>query len=129
MLAASLLQRSHRLIRFLVSGVSATLIHWAGMAALLALGTHASMATASGAAIGATANYVMQRRFTFHSSARHRDLIPLYIAAVALGWVVNLLVFSVLHDAVHLTIPLAQVSTSLAVAFMNYWIFKRIVFQ
>lgn len=99
------------------------------MAALLAAGTNASLATASGAATGAAANYLLQRRFTFHSTARHRDLVPLYMAAVVLGWIVNLLVFSVLHDGMRLTIAPAQVTTSLITAFLNYWIFKRIVFQ
>jgi putative flippase GtrA len=125
--SSTFIKQSSFTLRFLISGGISTPLHWATMAMLFNMGAHASTATAAGGAMGGLANLLLQREFTFHSSAHRRELVPFYVVAVLVGWMANILVFSVLHGGARLPVPLAQCITSLFVAFLNFWLFKRIL--
>jgi len=116
-------------MRFIVSGGAATLSHWLTMALLILAGMDSAMATAAGAAIGAGVNYLMQKTYTFRSESSHRVALPRYIAACALLWLANLLLFVSLNRLFALPVVPAQFVTTALVAMMSYLLYRRIVFN
>src|SRR5699024_5113999 len=102
--------------RFLISGGSATALHWGAMSILITLGADAVVATAVGAALGAVSNYLLQFHRTFQARAQHSRAMPRYFAVVCVGWLVNQLVFMGLHEGLALAVTPAQVLTTLLVA-------------
>lgn len=127
--APSVFARAARGARFAAAGIAATLLHWACMAALIAAGSDARLATALGALAGAALNYPLQHRHTFSSTRAHGSALPRYLAACAVGWLANLLLFALLHGPVALAAPIAQALTTVAVAALNYLLYARMVFH
>ncbi len=116
-------------MRFALSGGLATASHWLVMALMINVGTLPATATAVGAFIGAVVNYILQRNVTFKSNAAHRSTLRRYFAVCTLLWVANLLFFSIFHHAILLSAMYAQGITTLVVALMSYFLYKRIVFN
>ena len=116
-------------IRFVASGGVATLSHWLAMALLMAAGTSPVMATSSGAVVGALVNYLMQKAYTFRSSNSHHIELPRYVAACALLWLANQLLFMLLMRLLDLSIPSIQLLTTAVVALLSYWLYRRMVFN
>lgn len=120
---------SAQIVRFLLGGGTATLVHWVTMVALIMSGTQASVATTVGAFIGALVNYGLQYHVTFSSMARHRDTLPGFLVVSALSLGVNSIVFYALHVFVQWPALISQTVTSGLVAFSNFLLFKRLVFH
>jgi len=116
-------------LRFIVAGGTATLAHWLTMALLVVAGTAPSMATATGAVAGAGVNYLMQKTYTFRSTNDHRVALPRYVAACALLWLANLLLFVLLHRLLHVPVASAQFVTTAFVALLSYALYRRMVFN
>lgn len=116
-------------IRFVLSGGLATTSHWLVMALMINTGIFPTIATATGAFIGAIINYILQRNMTFKFKATHRSTLPRYIIVCVLLWVANLLIFFVLHRITLISTMNAQGFTTLVVALMSYFLYKRIVFN
>lgn len=115
--------------RFVVAGGLATTVHWAAMAAGVAAGMDAVAATASGAAVGAAANYALQRRALDAGAVCHRRAVPRYLLACAIAWVANLVVFAALLALTTWTITIAQAVTTAVVAALNFLLYDRLVFH
>lgn len=116
-------------MRFALSGGVATTTHWLVMAVMLSSGIEPSVATASGALIGAIVNYFLQRNITFQSKARHRSALVRYAGVCTLTWFANLVIFIVLYHIILLTPMYAQGITTFLVALISYVLYKRIVFN
>ncbi|MEQ5836030.1 GtrA family protein [Marinobacter sp. NFXS9] len=114
---------------FLVSGGTATLVHWATMALLMSGGLSAAMATAIGSLTGAAANYGLQRRLAFRNAGPHTRTLPRYVLSCATGWLANLVVFRVLFEVAGLPAAPAQVLTTGLVTGLNYLMYERLVFH
>ncbi|WP_249976916.1 GtrA family protein [Vreelandella olivaria] len=111
-----------RLPRFLAAGGMATLLHWGLMALLVACSVQAWCATALGMAVGATANYFLQRRYVF-SPARGFSL-GVYLLSVGMAWSVNLVAFQLLHGG-GMGIAAAQFLSSAGVALLNFLFLQK----
>ncbi|MEN8213786.1 MAG: GtrA family protein [Pseudomonadota bacterium] len=121
--------RLSEVMRFITAGGMATLSHWLTMALLIAAGALPALATAVGAVVGAVANYLLQKAYTFRSGHSHHIVLPRYVAACALLWLANLLLFILLHRLFDLSIPPAQLLTTAFVALLSYWLFRSVVFN
>lgn len=118
-----------QILRFLVSGGAATLIHWAVMGALVVAGGNPVLSTAVGAVAGSAFNYVLQFSWAFNGVARHSAAIPAYVLVVILGWALNAALYACLTLFFEIGIVKAQVFTTAIVAVMNFSVYKRIVFH
>ncbi|AXS85320.1 MULTISPECIES: GtrA family protein [Marinobacter] len=117
-----------RLPRFLLAGGFATLLHWLTMLALIGFGMSAVVATTIGATIGLLMNYLAQHRYAFCSGLPHRIAFPRYLTGASLGWILNLLSFSLLLAA-GISVALSQLIATGLVAFANYLFAERFVFH
>jgi len=115
-------------VRFTLVGGLATVSHWLVMALAINLGAMPAMATAIGAVIGALVNYILQRNVTFQSNNSHRTALRRYLIVCLLIWGANLFIFFTLYHIVLLATVYAQLLTTLLVAFMSYFLYKRTVF-
>ena len=77
-------------IRYTAVGGIATLVHYIVLVVLVErAGMNPPIAAALGAACGALAGYVGNRRFTFLSDAPHRRALPRYLLVAAGGALAN----------------------------------------
>jgi len=116
-------------IRFILSSGFATASHWFVMAIMIVAGVDPTMATAGGALIGAIVNYFLQREITFRSNSTHRSTLLRYIAVCAIIWLFNLMLFFFFYKIALFSTLVAQSITTLAVAFISYFLYKGIVFN
>ncbi|KAA1174381.1 GtrA family protein [Marinobacter salinexigens] len=124
----TLISGKQRLSRFLIAGGLATFVHWLSMYVLIRFGMTAEPATAFGAALGLLANYSLQYRYAFRSALPHRVAFSRYLSTSALGWGLNLALFSFIRFAGADTL-VSQVVTTGLVAFANYLLADRYVFH
>lgn len=115
-----------RLFRFVISGGSATALHFAVMGLLIYLGTEAVYATMTGAIAGALLNYLLQYNYTFRSKKSHIHASMHFTVASGLAWLSNLLLFIIFHQQLMLSIPVAQIITTGLVTIQNYFMYKYI---
>lgn len=118
-----------QVVRFLVFGGASTAIHWAVMWSLVTIGLTPIVATSMGAVVGSVFNYAFQFFWTFDGVARHEKAIPVYVCTVVLAWVANASFYYLLTSFCEMGVEVAQVSTTIAVAAMNFILYKRIVFH
>ncbi|MGB1458090.1 GtrA family protein [Spongiibacter marinus] len=114
--------------RFLVSGGAATAVHYAAMTALVLAGIDPNLATATGAILGAIANYFLLFHWAFNSTRSHRQSVPRYLLVCATGWTLNLLFFYSAHNLMQLPVPVAQLFSTAVVCLSNYLLYRRAVF-
>jgi len=119
----------HQLQGFIAAGGLATLFHWLVMAALIAAGLEATLATASGSVSGAALNYGLQRRLAFRNAGPHSATLWRYIGSCFVAWLCNLVFFFLLNNLLTLPVPLSQVVTTALVAALNYIVYQRLVFH
>lgn len=110
-------------------GGASTVMHWAVMGLLVTIGVHPVAATSIGAVVGSVFNYVFQFFWTFDGVARHRKAIPTYVCTVVLAWVANASIYCLLTSFSEMSVAVAQISTSIAIAAVNFILYKRIVFN
>lgn len=110
--------------RFLAAGGAATLLHWGVMAVLVTCGVQAWCATALAMAVGATANYFLQRRYVFFQVQGFS--VGSYLLSVAMAWSVNLAAFQVLHASGAAVAP-AQFASTVLVGVLNFLFLQRFV--
>ncbi|PCH97221.1 MAG: polysaccharide biosynthesis protein GtrA [Gammaproteobacteria bacterium] len=116
-------------IRFAVSSGIATASHWFVMAILIVASTTPTVATAVGALIGAIVNYFLQRKITFRSSSANSSTLLSYIAVCIVIWFLNFLFFFIFYQIALLSTVVSQGITTLSVALISYFLYKRIVFN
>lgn len=116
-------------LRFVLSSGLATTSHWSVMAMMIIAGVAPTVATAVGALIGAIANYFLQRKVTFRNNSPHHTTLPRYIVACTVIWLLNLIFFFIFYQIALLSTVVAQGTTTLAVALISYFLYKRVVFN
>jgi len=115
--------------RFLLSGGSATLLHYSVMGVLVLAGAEPVYATGIGAFFGAVFNYVLQYHYTFRSSRSHLQAIGVYSLTVIAGLLSNEVLFILFYRYLDLSVVIAQLSTTALVTGQNYLLYKYFVFK
>lgn len=118
----------YQIKRFILSGGSATALHFAVMGLLIYWGVDPLWATSTGAVAGALFNYILQYYYTFRSDRQHKHSILAYLFAAVLAWLTNLAVFALLHNMLGAGIIIAQLGATLIVTIQNYIVYKKLVF-
>jgi len=118
----------YQINRFILSGGSATLLHYSVMAFLIFIEVKPIYATTIGALSGAIFNYFLQYHYTFKSDKAHLHAISIYSMAAALGFVSNAVLFLILHDFLENGVIISQLITTLIVTVQNYLVYKNLVF-
>ncbi len=115
--------------RFLLSGGSATLLHYSVMALLIFLGIEAAHATAVGAVCGAVFNYVLQYHYTFKSNKSHLEAIGVYGVTVLVGLLSNEVIFIFFYHYLEQNVIMSQLLATAIVTIQNYLLYKYFVFK
>jgi putative flippase GtrA len=126
---SSLLKLVKLILRFLVSGGIATVVHWATLWGLINLQVEAVLASSIGAFVGAIVNYFLQYFFTFKTRRRHKQALLAYAPAVLVSWLLNLALFYSLYGEVFSDPLVAQVVTTGVVMVVNFLLYKKVVFR
>jgi putative flippase GtrA len=117
--------------RFLIVGLISTSVHYLVLIAMVEL-LHWSAVLGSGCgfSLGAVVSYLMNRSFTFRSDAPHERAVVRFVAVLAVGLVLNLLLMHAFTVRLGLPYLLAQVLTTGLVLFWHFggnalWSFAR----
>ena len=112
---------STRFLRFLIVGSIATVIQYIVLVILVEITPiEAVTASAIGFFLGAVANYFLNYRFTFESSARHRVAMPKFALTAAAGLLINTLTMAVLTRQLFVYYVFAQFIATLITLFWNF---------
>ena len=126
---SSLLKLVKLVLRFLVSGGIATVVHWSTLWGLINLQVEAVLASSIGAFVGAIANYFLQYFFNFKTKRWHKKVLLAYIPAVLVSWLLNLALFYCLYSWLLPDPLMAQVVTTGVVMVVNFLLYKKLVFR
>lgn len=118
--------RIYRIVRFLISGGTATLVHFSVMALLIYADFSATYATMLGAVAGAVSNYLLQYHYTFRSRRSHRKSAMEFFFASILAWISNLTLFIFTHQLLGLNVITAQLFVTAIVTIQNYYVYKLV---
>lgn len=126
----SLIQRANtQFLRFAAVGAAGTALHYLVLLLLVEMaGVAPGRAAFAGAVAGACVNYWLNRRFTFQSTRRHRETVPLFVAMAALGAVLNGLIVGQL-SAMGMNFLLAQMFATVCILVLNFLMSKKWIFQ
>lgn len=115
--------------KFALSGAAGTSLHYSVFLFLVTVLNIPSGASAFvGAACGACAVYVLNRRFTFGSSVAHAKALPRFAAMSLVGAAMNGAIVGWLsHVGVHFL--LAQIIATLIVLFVNFVVSKKWIYR
>ena len=114
--------------KFLLSGGSATAVHFSVMAVFIYFGLDSFYATIIGSISGAIFNYVLQYFYTFNSDKSHFKSIATYSIAVFLSFLSNAYLFSLFNYDLKMGIIFSQLVTTSIVTLQNYIVYKYFVF-
>lgn len=116
---------------FTAVGAVGTAAHFATLALLVeSLGLDPLPASICGFAAGVLVNYLLNRRLTFRSHARHSAALPKFLAVALLGAALNTLLMYLGLHLLQLHYLLAQALAALLVLFWNFtgsrlWAFRQ----
>ena len=118
------------LFRFQLVGVGTLVIGTLVFLGLLALGVAYTLALVGDYAAGILSSYYMNKTFTFSAQVRS-DLKPLSYTVVGyvVSFLLNLALLAIAVELLALNVVFAQVVIMLALAALNYAIFKFVVFS
>jgi len=119
----------HQMKRFILSGGSATLLHYSVMALLIVAGIDPVYATAIGALCGAIFNYILQYHYTFKSDRSHSYAVFTYSLAVLFGLLSNELIFVLFYNVLNAGVIISQLIATAVVTIQNYLVYKYLVFS
>ena len=117
-------------LTFTLVGAFGTAAHYVVLATLVEVfGVQVLAATTAGFACGAIVNYVLNRRYTFNSSARHAVALPKFLTVATLGAGINWLVMALLTGVAGLHYMVAQLLATATVLAWNFianhaWTFR-----
>lgn len=115
--------------RFAVAGGAGTVAHYLILVALVNLcAVRAGIAAFVGAATGACIVYLLNHKFTFDTSRRHRETFPRFVLMAMTGAVLNGGIVGRL-SAAGLYFLFAQVAATVAVLMFNFVVSKLWIFR
>lgn len=103
------------LARYGLIGAVGTSAHYAAMALLLTFGVAGLPATLTGSALGAWVNYLLLRRAYGAEPGTHLRTGPRFLMTAALSWLLNGLLFGLLHVNLGVAAWPAQILVTLLV--------------
>ena len=117
------------LFRFHLVGAGTVIIGTLVFLGLVALDVPYTLALVADYAVGILFSYYMNRTFTFRAEVRS-DLKPLSYTVVGyiVSFLLNLALLAIAVELLALNVAFAQVVIMLALALLNYVIFKFVVF-
>lgn len=118
-----------QLLRYAGVGAIGTALHYAAMFGLMAgFSVDPVMASTAGAVLGALANYALNYRFTFRSSAGHRMAMPRFLLIAMIGFGLNALLLGLLLHTTALTPILAQLMATVGVLGFSFFANRTLTF-
>ena len=117
-----------RIVRFVVGGGSATLVHYVVMGLLITSGVDAVVATSVGAVVGAVYNYFFQYYRVFRSERHHLQAMMRYGMTVGLYFVSNVVLFALFYRVAGMGIVISQILATAVVAVQNYFLYQKFVY-
>lgn len=122
-----------QIVRFLLSGTLATLVHWSVFMCLgtgvFSLTINALFASSVGALCGAVVNYFLQYHLVFASQATYRQTLFPYLLSVSISFGLNALFFYTLSQTRWFSLTFTQVITTACVMVVNFILYKKVVFH
>ena len=117
------------ILRYLVSGASATIVHFLTLAILVEL-LYISpiIATTIGFIFAVGVNYPLQYYWVFKNSTEHQSVFFRYIVVTICTMLVNIIVFWFLFDVLNFWYLFAQLFSTILVISLNYIINKKFTF-
>lgn len=118
-----------QLIKFAIVGGTGTALHYLVLIALVALQhMKPGYAAGVGAVVGAIANYLLNRRFTFDTQRPHRETLPLFALMALVGALLNgFLVAQLTGVGVYFLV--AQAIATVVILFINFIVSKTWIFR
>jgi putative flippase GtrA len=115
--------------RFAMAGGAGTVIHYLVLVGLVSLaGIAPGRAAFAGAAVGACAIYLLNRRYTFASSRSHAQTLPRFALMAATGAVLNGVLVGLLSGA-GVYFLLAQMMATGVILVINFIVSKVWIFR
>jgi putative flippase GtrA len=115
--------------RFAMAGGAGTAVHYLVLAGLVTLaGIAPGRAAFTGAAVGACAIYLLNRRYTFASSRSHAQTLPRFALMASAGAVLNGVLVGLLSGA-GVYFLLAQVMATGVILVINFIVSKLWIFR
>jgi putative flippase GtrA len=115
--------------RFAMAGGAGTVVHYLVLVGLVSLaGIAPGRAAFAGAAVGACAIYLLNRRYTFASSRSHTQTLPRFALMAAAGAVLNGVLVGLLSGA-GVYFLLAQVMATGVILVINFIVSKVWIFR
>jgi putative flippase GtrA len=116
-------------LRYAMVSVINTLVGYTCILVLqIGLGWRPIVANFGGYSVGFVISYMLNHRFTFASKQSHRRGLPLFAAAVATCYALNVVVLIVAADLLLLPPALAQALAVVAYGVALYVLSRRLVF-
>lgn len=116
-----------RFVLHVATGVLAVAAHYAVMAVCMRVGAKPVVASASGFMVGAVVRFLTAFFHVYSPTASVRVAAPRFVLALAVQFVVNAALLSVLIDA-GATVWWAQAVTTVLLAFGTYLVYRLLVF-
>ena len=119
-----------RFLRFALVGIFGTAAHYVVLVSLVEVyGIPVLIATTAGFLSGALVNYMLNRRFTFASDAKHAIALPKFLTVSVLGALINWLVVAWLLGHLNIHYIVVQLFATAAVLIWNFtanniWTFR-----
>lgn len=118
-----------QLVKFAIVGGAGTACHYLVLIGLVALQhMQPGVAAGIGAAVGAVANYLLNRRFTFDSQRPHRETLPRFALMALVGALLNGFLVAQLSSA-GLYFLLAQAIATVVILIINFIVSKTWIFR
>jgi putative flippase GtrA len=121
--------RFHRFARYVVSGGTATVIHYAILVTLVELGrVNETLSTAIGYFSSAVVHYLILYYWVFSSGVHHGRTTGRYVAVVLVSLLINTLIFWLFFEVFGIWYLFAQVITTCLVLAVTYTANSRFTF-
>ena len=115
--------------RYLVSGGTAALVHFAILTALVEwFSTQPLVATSIGFVIGSLVNYMLQYHWTFEADGQHHIILSRYTAVTIMTMSINSALFWTFTEQFQLYYLLAQLIATCMMVVVNFVINKHYTF-
>lgn len=116
-------------LRFVITGVAAALVYFAGSVLLNSLGMPSWASVTFGRICSILVAYFGQLHYVFQVTSNHRRMIWRFGLSRVLNWLVSLLITYVIHDLAGLAFWMASVAVVVIAPVISwpvsrYWVFR-----
>jgi putative flippase GtrA len=116
--------------RYFVSGGAAFAVHLLTLSALVELvAVPPVTATAVGFLVALCVNYVLQHRWVFRSTGRHRTLFVRYVVVTIVTFAINIALFGLFYEILGLWYILSQIMATGLIFIVNFFVNRHYTFR